>query len=506
MKRTFTILALAAAASATAQVTQSFENDQLKTFVSNNGTFFRDMLNMTSGYQIPKDQEARAIYMMGLLTSGTDANGQLKAAIGDYTQSDWFPGPVADSYTDPGYTDRYGFALWPMHKELIDYHIAHWQDAGYTPHAMIASWPGNGSLLNGEGHYMAPFSDYNGDGIYNPADGDYPIIRGDHAVLSIINDKAGVHPSGGDAAGLEAHVLLYLYDLPDNEVVSRTTFMNITLINRGTLTLDGFRLGAMMDFDLGNYLDDYIGTMPSADLAYAYNSDLFDEDVTNHPGYGNRPPAIGVTALNENLASHVYIDQNMYPTTAVGFHHLLEGRNPIGAPFTDDNGQETSFVYTETEGGWNEGTAGNPPGDRRTVFSLPPITLLPGSTHCYDLAIVFGESYDDIIFDCVNNLEENTADVLAFYNQQTFACFQQVAGIGTLAQEPVNMYPNPVADVLHLDGIEGGHFRILSTDGKVALEGTIGVNGIAVGALKTGYYIVMLEENGLVRTGKFVKE
>lgn len=508
MKRTLTLFALAAAGSvaAQAQVTQSFENDQLLTYMTNNGTFFRDVINATPGYRIPKDQDAAAIYMMGLLAGGTDANGQLKAAMGDYTQSDWFPGPIAGNYNDPSYVTNYGSSLWAMHKDLVDYHIAHWQDAGYSPDPMLASWPGNGNTANGESHYLAPFADHDGDGIYNPFNGDYPLIRGDHALFSVINDGRNVHPSGSEPIGLEVHALFYLYDMPENEAVSQTTFMNFTLVNRGTQTLYDFHFGAMMDFDLGNYLDDYIGTMVSHNLAYAYNSDLNDEDANGHPGYGVQPPAIGVTALNADLHSHVYIDPNTYPANAHQFYNLLQARTSFGNVFLDDDGNQTNFVYTETEGGWNEGMAGNPPGDRRTVISLPPITLAPNAAHCYDLAIVYGESNDGIIFDCVNNLAANTATVRSFYDQQAFPCFQEVAGTEELSQEALAVYPNPVTDVLSINGVESGNFRIATMDGKTVLTGTLANGSIDVSALNSGYYFVTIAANGMERIGKFVKQ
>jgi hypothetical protein len=46
--------------------------------------------------------------------------------------------------------------------------------AGYTIPKFILEWPAHGNLANKEDYYLAPFYDYNGDGNYNPYDGDYP--------------------------------------------------------------------------------------------------------------------------------------------------------------------------------------------------------------------------------------------------------------------------------------------------------------------------------------------
>jgi hypothetical protein len=145
--------------------------------------------------------------------------------------------------------------------------------------------------------------------------------------------------------------------------------------------------------------------------------------------------------------------------------------------------------------------AGNPPGERKTVISLAPITLVPWSVHCYDFAIVFGESYDATIFNCVNNLAMNTGDVLAFYEQQQFPCYQQVAGVEELSAEPLALYPNPAADELFINGMENADFRIVTMDGKTVSQGTMTGAAIAVSGLEAGCYMVMAGN----RAGRFVK-
>src|SRR5947199_228921 len=40
----------------------------------------------------------------------------------------------------------------------------------------VKDWPGNGNSISGgaQAHYLAPFYDLDGDGIYNPQNGDFP--------------------------------------------------------------------------------------------------------------------------------------------------------------------------------------------------------------------------------------------------------------------------------------------------------------------------------------------
>jgi hypothetical protein len=513
MKRTLTSISLLLAATcASGQIyTQLSENNNVRYRVNNNGTFFYNVANEMSGYFIPKDSGTATIYSMNLQALGVDANSQLKGAVSSYGASDFFPGPIATNYTNPDYQADYATSLWPMSKADVDYHIAHWQDVGYTLPYTIAEWPGNGNSMNGEASVLAPYVDVNGDDLYNPSQGDYPLIRGDRAVFSIVNDGAHVHPSGSDPAGMEVHLLFYQYNSPSEEVTN-TTFINATVYNRGTQTLYDFQLGAFIDFDLGNPQDDYIGTMPDKNLAYVYNADLMDESFSGLAGFGVMPPAAGVMSLSQDLYSHVNLSPNLsLPATAAQYYNVLKGYDIYGSPMTDDQGQATRYAYYGDSLHWTEvapqpNSPSNFPGDRRSTIGMSPTTFMPGQQLCYDLAVVYGRSSYGGIFSSVNNLGTVATHIQEFYDQQQFNCISGMTGLDESQELAVRIFPNPATTELHVDGLQQGDFRIVTTDGKTVVSGSFDEQTIDVSKLRNGYYLLIISHDGNGKMISFVKQ
>src|SRR5204862_359297 len=149
----------------------------------------------------------------------------------------------------------------------------------------------------------------------------------DQALFSIVNDRANIHPSGSDPAGMEIHLLFYQYSNTSEELAN-TSFIHSTVYNRGTQTLYDFQFGAFMDFDLGGFSDDYVGTMIDKNLAYVYNADLVDETHAGRPGFGALPPAAGILSLNEDLYSHVSVNAwgpGPMLSTPIQYYNLLKG-------------------------------------------------------------------------------------------------------------------------------------------------------------------------------------
>lgn len=465
----------------------SISQNSTSAIIGNNGTFFHDYTNQAGGYDVPKDSSISAIYFMNIMAKGTDINGQLKAALSDYTDSDFQPGPVADNYSDSLYQTKFGLSLWVITKAQVDAHIANWNTQGYTPAYEIANWPGNGNTQNGEAAILAPFFDQNYDGVYAPLEGDYPLIRGDKAVFVILNDNK-LHPSGADPIKTEVHLLFYQYNSEDPNI-EFTTFINTTFYNRGTQTLYNFQCGSFVDFDLGDFSDDYIGTAPTSNLAFVYNGDLVDGPFSGNPGYGTPPPAVGIVTLNKPLYSHVAIGSSSLPSTPAGYANLMQGLNSDGTPVTDQNGAQTRYCYNDNSpGGWNEAGISNPPGDRRSSISFDGTTFAPETILCYDMAIVYAPGGTQIM-DAVDSLIITADAVQDFYDQQSYVCFGQVAETEELQALTLHLYPNPVNDLLHVEGMQPGTFRILSPDGKIVFSGTYDGVGIQIGHLKTGYYL-----------------
>jgi Secretion system C-terminal sorting domain len=477
----------------------SFNNTRAA--INNNGTFFNQYANQLAGYEVPKNSGKKAIYFMNLMGAGLDVNGQLSAALSDYVSSDFSPGPYAtdaQNYQSPDYVSRFGVSLWVIEQTAINDHIAHWNDAGYAVPAAISDWPGNGNTANGESHILAPFQDLDGDNLYEPETGEYPIIRGDKAILSILNDHASIHSSGANQLGLELHILFYQYN-SDDPAINNTTFIHSRWYNRGTQAYTNFKPGSAVDFDMGNPFDDYYGTAPQSNLAYVYNGDLNDEPFPSGTGYGANPPAVGIVALNTGLASHVPITGGPNSLTPTQYYNLLSGKNNFGSNLYDDNNQVTTYMYNE-EGvnGWNQYTEGLPPEDVRTVIGfntgIADGTFRPFSSFCLDLAVVYAENPSNDFFGSVNHLIAVADSVQAFYDNQTYEC-QSTLSLEQTELVSVELYPNPTTGFITLKGAENMSFEVRSMDGKLIFSELKGTSFIDLSTVQAGIYTVTFSNN-----------
>ena len=493
-------------------VTMNTSNSNVKYFVSNNGTFFHNTLpGATGGYVVPKDSAVSAIYAMSLMAVGADVNGNLKGAAAQYMTSDFTPGPylpVAANYSSQSYITKYGVSLWIATKAQIDHHIAHWMDQGYVVPAPIASWPGNGNTGNGESLLLAPFHDADGDQLYEPQNGDYPLIRGDQAIYTIMNDGNGVHPSGIEQAGLEVHILFYQYEDSSDAALMNTVFFQTTIFNRGTQTLNHFHVGHLVDFDLGNPHDDYIGTEPGRNLVYAYNGDLNDEDFSGNSGYGEIPPAAGIVNLDGTLNSHILLSNPSGLTSAAQYYNVLSGLLPDGSQLLDGNNQPTTFVYNDLSPGtnWNELALANPPGDRRSITGHDEEVFGPGRAICYNNAAIFARHYGGTLTASVDSLFHVANHIRDFYDNQNFYCETKFLDLEENTGLSVSLFPNPANNYIRIKGVNSGMYRIVNPEGKEILNGTLETPLIQIDQLKNGFYILEIISEGKHARKSFVKE
>jgi hypothetical protein len=508
MKTFFTsIICLLAVGQAFSQgsISQSTSNSQVTYWASNNGVMFNNPLpGSTGGYFIPKDSLVSAIFAMSPVITATDVNGQLKGAVAKYQSSDFFPGPIATDYNAPEFTSGgFAVAIWGMTKAAVDNHMAHWMDPGYVVPSMIASWPGNGNTTNGQSLHLAPFYDYDADNHYEPESGDYPLILGDRATYVILNDMKGVHPSGMDPMNVEMHLMYYQYENASDPVLTKTTFVQTTLYNRGTINLNNLRFGHIIDFDLGNPTDDYIGTSVAQQMVYVYNADLNDEAFSGNPGYGINPPAVGVISLDGNLTSSVPVQPMNFPNTGAEYHNLMNGFYLDGSQLLDDSGAPTTYIYNQAgANGWNEVTENNMPGDRMVASGHTLTNFPPGASLVYSHAVVYARSDSGNLFSSVDSLLSVASHIQDFYDQSISL------NVGELQQSVLNVsiYPNPAKEQITVEGITNGNYRIITSDGKEVQTGSLENPIIRLDSLKGGFYLLEITAGGKYDRKSFVKE
>jgi hypothetical protein len=284
-------------------------------------------------YEVPAGAGTHALFAGSIWVGGLDANGQLKLAAMRFRQVgiDFWPGPLITSGPEIASVtqdicreyDKHFYITKAQVDEFRNY-LACQADPecntaeefpGYAIPEIILNWPAHGPA-GGYDYYLAPFWDVNGDGYYNPYDGDFPYFEypnegitddpdclrprsrkpklfGDETMWWVYNDKGNIHTeTGGEAIGMEFHAQAFAF--ATNDELNDMTFYNYNITNRSTYTLYETYFGVWTDADLGGATDDYTGCDVQRGLGYMYNGDEFDDDYQGNPGYGAQPPAIGI--------------------------------------------------------------------------------------------------------------------------------------------------------------------------------------------------------------------
>jgi hypothetical protein len=252
---------------------------------------FKDVLfsdlDISAPHFVVDDSGRSTIYAAGIWIAGKDVNGQVKSAVQQYNGCDFKGGCSAvgvykinkatiDSFryvfecaNDPNCIDY-------THVDLVSYNIPN----------EIVWWPAHGDVSCNEDFYMAPFIDYNNDGIYNPSDGDYPNIKGDQAIWWYMRDDT-VHCNGGDPLGIELRCMAYAYNCQNSDAVNNSVFVDYEITNIGTQTLFDSYIGNWSDFDIGCSNDDYLGSSVENGMFYSFNGDNDDLGCNGTLGFGN---------------------------------------------------------------------------------------------------------------------------------------------------------------------------------------------------------------------------
>lgn len=371
-----------------------------------------------AGFEVPRGSGKHSIFAGALWIGGKDAGGQVYVSSTTYRQhfeqTSFWPGPVG-TVQGPAHTATYD-KIWKVSKPQIQHHIQNFFKLSYTMPSDIATWPGNGNVANGEASKLAPFVDTDGDGIYSPASGDYPDIKGDQALYLILNDKGNNKVPNSPPMNAEIHVMYYGFDDPSNSPVYNTIFTQYRIINRGQINLQDFYAGIWTDFDIGNFSDDFVGCDTLTNRYFGYNGDNHDEDTTLQynsifnvvdtifaNGYGWNPPVQSVTFLDQKMSRFVYYNNNSNHTNGApgrsdDYYNYLRGvwrdgkQLTYGLDGTDQSRTPTTHMYpgnwwTENDTDANGKT--NIPGDRRALGSIGPFNLPAGQELKFTVAYTF---------------------------------------------------------------------------------------------------------------------
>lgn len=410
-----------------AQVNLNANN--INAWVQNTGTFDQDIRTTnTPGFEWPKGSAKFAIFTAGL-SIGTYINGNLRLGNASYN-GEYAPGYVDQTVpTDPKFKTSSIFKL---------YRVVAGDNASSNPD--YANW---GLMVP----YGAPYVDVDGNQQFNPLV-DRPGIKDASQTIFVCltdADPSNHSSSEGFSGGTlpvfaETHLTMWAYTTPGLEDLQ---FVNWVVINKSGRNWDSTHFGVVVDPDLGNATDDYIGCDLNRNMGFCYNATNTDAI------YGSAPPASGMDFFrspiipdatpgaadtsyfppgSENkvikrgyrqlgLTSFVYFtntgsagiaceqDPSSAPSQA---YNYLTGVKKDGTPWINAISlQLTKFCYpgdvenpnglwTESNGGTIKNCGGlttgtpetSPPGDRRFIFNsgAKSFTVAPGDTQNIVLA------------------------------------------------------------------------------------------------------------------------
>lgn len=288
MKKTILIIVAGfSVANAVAQTFDYLETSKIKVRINTLGELFNDPSTGPS-FEVPKGSGNHTFYKANFWVGGEDISSTLHLAAhaGDFNY-----GPLVVSLATASPTPSIWNRVWKVTAADINFHIANYTTVGYVPSPAIADWPGYGNPIYPLQSNITPFFDNNSDNMYDPMDGDYPLIKGTTAIYQIYNDDT-LHASGGAKLGVEIHCMAYVFDCADDSVLSNTIFVNYRVVNHSTNILYNTHMSLWSDPDLGGGMDDFVGCDVSRGLYYSYNGDSIDTD------YDSILPVMGVTVLN----------------------------------------------------------------------------------------------------------------------------------------------------------------------------------------------------------------
>ncbi|MCZ4408941.1 T9SS type A sorting domain-containing protein [Cryomorphaceae bacterium 1068] len=560
-----------------------FEGNNFRWTQTTNGSLFYKESEGMQGLEVPIDSLNHTMFASALWVGGIDASNELKISFRRFCQNEnencyenWGPLKLDGSLATPEEVEDYN-KIWFVTNDQIAAHIAFaecmnnpscdesLEFPNYEIPEDFISWPAEGGL--GFTENLAPYTDYNSNGVYDPENGDYPAVCGDFSSYAIWNDLgANGASSDGNEIGLEVHTTVYGYNSEQGSEFN-TLFVQHKLINRGSFALTDTYTGFWTDFDIGNYSDDYVATDVGRSMFYGYNGSPFDGSSDAGPGYGSDVPAMGVKVLsgaltpangaddeaeylefyanetsgysdgtldNERLGLSKSVSYNNSdgpiatwgPQSGIEYYHYMRGIWRDGTPlkfggtgYTPQSiGQMTDYMFpgesdplfAGTNGinpnySWTEENEGFPAQDRRMIGSSGPFTFAPGDVQYIDLAYIFArESFDD---------EETVIETLQRFADEVegMQCDPLPAIVLSTdraeERKPLKVFPNPSSSSISFELNENAaQLTMIDITGKVVRQEFLnsGLQRIDISDLADGIYLIQVQADQSIYHGKVV--
>lgn len=495
----------------------------------NNGPFISTVNNPT---------EASTIFTTALWIGGIDPGGNLKQTYATYGNATGFrAGPAVAGLPDLESCENWD-KIWVVTRDDIETHLADFNDNGVVdnPIAAIYNWPANGNphFEDMEGFplpsldpTLAPYFDHDGNNIYSPEAGDYPLPN-NISQSALPNEITYCMFNDSRLGGLPDHLdfqigqTTYTYDCGGDNPLNNTVFVNYQMTNKALEDIDSLHVSLFVDFDLGCYTDDYIGCDVARNTFFAYNQDNVDGLATggcegNVADFGENPPVQAVTYLNKPLTSMTYYKNSGQasnpgtedPNSPIEYYRYMTGSWRDGSPlqFGGDGYQEgtnpTNHAYPDDPNnpdGWSMASLNADAVDYRAIGSSKIGKVVPGQSFSWNMAFTYVRE------ESLSNLENVTAmydhidQVQAAYdNGFAGSCMPTSTTNVAAADHNFNIFPNPTSDILLIKfpDFTLKTIRLIDVTGKVILEKNgqfLNETSLDLSPLSKGIYFLQMED------------
>lgn len=403
-------------------------------------------------FLVPFDLDSRlsTIFASSVWIGGFDDAGNFKLAAEAYppssqNQNDFSVGPLSSIGILFDSTCTHYDRAWSVYREDI---MAHKMDylTDFKLDDTIASifqWParGNKHFVKYYGFELpmyvqglAPFRDSNGNNIYDPENGDYPIVFPhstsyfipDQILWMVFNDISSL-----DEAPLRFEIQLtaFAFHCQENTWLNNTIFNSYKIINRAVTSIDSVFFGMWTDYDLGCSADDLIGSDSLRNTEFVYNDDNGDGSVGldcsgGVETYGYNPPVQTLTYLSHPMHSFI---ESAGANSPIEIYRRLNGRWNDNSPiYPQDEGYSpgsslppTRFLYNgdpRENDSWSANNVLDVGKDFRTLSSVKIGRLDPGQFDQVIMAYSFHHHPDSNYNGQLSLMYNNIDSLLGVYH------------------------------------------------------------------------------------------
>lgn len=498
------------------------------------------------------------LYSTGIWIGAYDGTGALRVGANrSGHSSDFAAGPLNSSAQVDSNTCQLFDNIWHVSQEDVydiigDFYADNNLDMPIP--VSLQKWPakGNpyfqsamGTTYDLSNQDLAPFYDRTNDGVYDPADGDYPVFdHGNQNAIakelfwSVYNDVGATHSfSQGNSMGIEIQHTNYILACDDYAILDSTVFTKYKITNKAASTYNDLKVGFLTDFDIGCYDDDLLGTDSTLNTMYAYNGDLQDDNPCGFGGtYGfeDKAGTQTVTLLNQDIDKSIMTLNSTSgvagdPSDALEIYRFIsglwndassltvggDGHNPNNANAIPANFIFPDYPLNTSLGAWS-GLNSFFAQDIRGIMSIHRDSFTSNEVLTYDLAYTFIRDTTLDNWDVTELIPSTVNRVQQIYDNgfSDIVCTQQISSSEIHEQQISNIrvYPNPATHQVNVE-LENmsniWNFQIIDLMGRNLKSKTNLMDNklqINVEDIPTGIYFYQIssQQGSILHSGKII--